>query len=63
MSLVFALRESGSRADDGNGAPAAAARIEQLLIATRRRRPPRTDMTLGRSSLARLQSDATAELQ
>lgn len=50
LSLVSALREAGALAgDNGNGALAAAAKIEARVIATRRRGAPRVDPAYGRS--------------
>ena len=61
LSLVHALREAGARAgEDGNAALAAAAKIEQRVIAARRRSAPRIDPAPGRRLLERLRSDACA---
>ena len=63
LSLVFALRDAAARAgDDGNGALASAAKIEERVIATRRRGAPRVDPAHGRSLIERLRSDPSAEL-
>ena len=61
LSLVHALREAGACAGDkGNAALAAAAKLEQRVIATRRRRAPRIDPAPGRGLIERLRSDAAA---
>jgi hypothetical protein len=61
LSLVHALREAGACAGDkGNAALAAAAKIEQQVIAARRRSAPRIDPAPGRWLLERLRSDAAA---
>jgi hypothetical protein len=63
LSLVFGLREAGVRADDGeNAAYAGAAKIEERIVATKRRRAPGVDPAHGRSLIERLRLDATAEL-
>jgi hypothetical protein len=63
LSLVFGLREAGVRASDGeNAAYAGAAKIEERIVATKRRRAPRVDPAHGRSLIDRLRLDATAEL-
>jgi hypothetical protein len=61
LSLVHALREAAARAgEDGNAALVAAAKIEQRVIATRRRGAPRIDPAPGRGLLERLRSDPAA---
>jgi hypothetical protein len=61
--LIFGLREAGVRAgDDGNAAYPGAAKIEERLIAMRRRSVPPVDLTHGRSLIERLRLDATDEL-
>jgi hypothetical protein len=63
LSLVSALREAGERAgDNGNGALAAAAKIEERVIATRRRGAPRVDPAHGRSLIEQLRLDPSSEL-
>jgi hypothetical protein len=63
LSLVCALREAAARADDdGNGALAAASKIEERIIAIKRRGAPRVDPALGRSLIERLRLDPGAEL-
>ena len=63
LSLVHALREAGARAgEDGTAALAAAAKIEQRLIAVRRGAAPRIGPAPGRRLLERLRSDAAATL-
>ena len=61
LSLVHALREAGACAgDEGNAAFAEAAKIEQRVIAARRRSAPRIHPAPGRRLLERLRSDACA---
>lgn len=63
FGLVSALREAAARAgDDGHGALAAAAKIEEQIIAARRHGAPRIDPTRGRSLIERLKLDPLAEL-
>jgi hypothetical protein len=63
LSLVSALREAAVRAGDNeNGAMAAAAKIEERIITTRRRGAPRVYPAHGRSLIERLRSDPSAEL-
>jgi hypothetical protein len=63
LSLVFGLREAAVRAGgDGNVAYAGAAKIEQRIIATRRRGSPWVNPAHGRSLIERLRLDAAAEL-
>ena len=55
------IREAGACAgDEGNAALAAAAKIEQRVIAARRRSAPRIDPAPGRRLFERLRSDAAA---
>jgi hypothetical protein len=61
LSLVHALREAGACAgEDGNAAVAAGAKIEQRVIAAKRRSAPRINAAPGRWLLERLRSDAAA---
>ena len=63
LSLVSALHEAGARAGaNGNGALAAAAKIKERAIATRRRDAPPIDPAHGRSLIERLRLDPFAEL-
>jgi hypothetical protein len=63
LSLVFGLREAGVGAGDGgNAAYAGAAKIEERILATKRRSAPRVDPAHGRSLIERLRLDAAAEL-
>jgi hypothetical protein len=63
VSLVSGLREAAVRVGgDGNTAYAAAAKMEQRIISTRRHRAPRVDPAHGRSLIERLRLDASAEL-